>query len=53
MKWDCERCLEMRFAERPGDDMKWPRLIAIMKVDLTGLKDLAWKYLAGLSLVVS
>ena len=53
MKGDCGRCLEIRLAERPGHDVKWPRLMAVMNVYLTGLKAAAWKYLASLSLVVS
>ena len=38
MKEDFGRCLDMRLAERPGHDLKWPRLMTAMKVDLTGLK---------------
>ena len=53
MKGDCGICLEMRLAERPGHDVKWIRLMAVMKVDLTGLKDAVWKYLESLHLVVS
>ena len=32
------KMLEIRFAERPSHDVKWPLLMAEMKVDLTGLK---------------
>ena len=53
MKGDCGRCLEMRLAERPGHDAKWPHFMADMKVDLTGMKAAAWKYLASLRFVVS
>ena len=53
MKGDCGRCLEMRLAESPGRDVKWPRLMVAMKVDLTGLKTDAWKYLASLHFVLS
>ena len=45
-------CLEIKLAERPGRDVKWHLLMAEMKVDLTGLKDSAWKYWASLRLVV-
>ena len=38
MKEDWGRCLEIRLADRPGHDVKWPLLMAAMKVDLTGLK---------------
>ena len=38
MKEDWGRCLEIRPADRTGDDVKWPLLMAAMKVDLTGLK---------------
>ena len=47
------RFLEMRLAERPGHDVKWPQLMTAMKVDLTGMKAAVWKYLAILRLVVS
>ena len=53
MKGDCGRCLEIRFAERPGHGMKWPWLMAVINVDFTGLKAAVWKYLASLSLVLS
>ena len=53
MKGDRGRCLEMRLAERPGHNVKWPRLMAVMKVNLMGLKADAWKHLASLCLVVS
>ena len=53
MKGDCGRYLETRIAERPGHDVKWPSLMALMNVDLTVLKAAAWKYLASLCLVVS
>ena len=33
--------------------MKWPLLMAEMKVELTGLKANAWKYWASSRLVVS
>ena len=38
MKGDWGRCLEIRLTDRPGHDVKWPLLMAEMKVDLTGLK---------------
>ena len=38
MKEDWGRCLEIRPAERPFHDVKWPLLMAEMKVDLMGLK---------------
>ena len=44
MKEDCGRFLEIRLAQRPGHDVKWPLLVAEMKVDLTGLKSDACKY---------
>ena len=53
MKEDCGICLEIRLAERPDHDVKWPLLMADMKVDLTGIKAAAWKYWESLSLVVS
>ena len=53
MKGDCGRCLEIRLEERPGHDVKWPRLMAVMKVDFTGLKAYAWNYLASSCLFVS
>ena len=53
MKGDCGRCLEMRHAERPAHDVKWPWLMAAMKIYLTGLKADAWKYLVSSCLVVS
>ena len=53
MKGNCGRFLEMRLAERPGHDVKCPRLMDVIKVDLTGLKAEAWKYLASLRLVES
>ena len=43
----------MRLAERPGNDVKWPLLMAVMKVDFTGLMASAWKYLVSLRLVMS
>ena len=49
----CGRCLEMSLVESLGHDMKWPRLMAVMKVDLTGLKAAVWKYLEISCLVVS
>ena len=39
--------------ERPGHDVKCPGLMAVIKVDLIGLKDAAWKYLVSSRLVVS
>ena len=53
MKGECGRCLEMRLAESPGHDMKWPQLMAVMKVDFRGPKAAVWKYLASFRLVVS
>ena len=53
MKEDWGRCLEIRLAERPGYDVKWPLLMAEMKVYLTGLKAAAWKYWGSSRLVVS
>ena len=47
------RYLEIRLAERPGHDMKWPLLMAAIKVELTVLKADAWKYWESLCLVVS
>ena len=41
MKGDWGRFFEMRLADRPGHDMKWPLLMAAIKVDLTGLKAVA------------
>ena len=35
------KCLEVRLADRPGYDVKWPLLMAAMKVDLTGMKSAA------------
>ena len=46
MKGDCGRCLETRLAEIPGHEVKWPRLMVVMKVDLTGLKAALWNYVA-------
>ena len=53
MKKDCGRYLEIRLAERTGHDVKWPLLMAEMKVDLTGLKAAVWNYWASFHLVVS
>ena len=53
MKEDRGRCLNIRLAERPGHDVKWPLLMAAMKVDLTGLKAAAWKYWESSRLVLS
>ena len=53
MKDDCGIFLEIRLAERPGHDVKWPLLMANMKVDLTGLKAATWKYLVSSRLMVS
>ena len=53
MKEDWGRCLGIRLEEMPGHDVKWSLLMVAMKVDLTGLKDAAWKYWASLRLVVS
>ena len=36
----------------PGHDVKWPLLMAEIKLDLTGMKDSAWKYWESLRLVV-
>ena len=52
MKGYCGRCLEMRLAERPDHDMKWPWLMTVIKVDFPVLKTSAWKYLASSCLVV-
>ena len=41
VKGDCGRCLETRLSERPSHDVKCPWLMAMMKVDFTGLKDAA------------
>ena len=38
MKGDWGRYLEIRLADWPGHDVKWPLLMAAMNVDLTGLK---------------
>ena len=38
MKGYWVRCLEIRLEDRPGHDLKWPLLMAAMKVDLIGLK---------------
>ena len=53
MKEDYGRCLEIMLAESPGHDVKWPRLMALINVDLTGLKAAAWKYWVSSSLVLS
>ena len=53
MKEDCGRCFDIRLAERPDHDVKWPLLVVEMKVDLTGLKAAAWKYWVSSRLVVS
>ena len=53
MKGYCGRFLEMNVAERPVHNLKWPRLTEVMKVDLTGMKAAAWKYLVSYCLVVS
>ena len=52
MKGDCERCLEIRLAERPGHDVNFPWLMEVMKVYLIGLKADMWNYLESLRLVV-
>ena len=41
VKGDRGRCLEMRLTDRPVHEVKWPLLMATMKVDLIGLKDAA------------
>ena len=38
MKGYWEKFLETRLADRPGHDVKWPLLMAAMKVEFTGLK---------------
>ena len=38
VKGDWVRCLEMRLADRPGHEVKWPLLMATTKVDFTGMK---------------
>ena len=53
MKDDCGRCLEIRLAERPVHDVKWPLLMVYMMVDFTGLKAAAWKYWSSSRLVIS
>ena len=35
MKGYWEICLEIWLVERPGHDVKWPLLMAVMKLDLT------------------
>ena len=47
------RCLEMRFSEIPGHDVKWPWLMATIKVNVTGMKAAVWKYLTSSRLVDS
>ena len=44
--------LEVRLAESPGHDVKWPLLMAAMKLGLTGMKAAAWKYWTSSRLVV-
>ena len=44
--------MDISLADRPVYDLKWPWLVAVMKVDFTGLKAAAWKYLASSWLVV-
>ena len=51
MKEDFGGCLEMRLAERPCHEVKRPQLMAVMNIDLTGLKADVRKYLASLLLV--
>ena len=53
MKGDCGICLDISLAERPGHDVKWPQLIAVINVDLTGLKAAEWNYLVSSRLVFS
>ena len=53
MKGDCGIFFEMRLAESPVHDVKWPWLMAEMKVYLKGLKAYVWKYLESSRLVVS
>ena len=53
MKVDWGRCLEIRLVERTGHDVKWPLLMAAMKVELVGMKAAEWKYWASLRLVIS
>ena len=38
MEEDWGRCLEIRPTDRPGHDVKWPLLMAEMKVYLKGMK---------------
>ena len=38
VKGDWGRCFETRLEYRPGHEVKWPLLMAEMKVELTGLK---------------
>ena len=47
MKGYCGRCLEMRLTETPGYEVKWPWLMVVIKVDLTGLKADLGKYMAS------
>ena len=53
MKEDCGICLEIRFAKRPGYDMKCPLLMDMINVNVKGLKAAACNYLASLRLVLS
>ena len=38
MKGDWGIYLDIRLADSPGHEVKWPLLMAAMKMDLTGLK---------------
>ena len=53
MKGNCGRYLYIRSVKIPSHDVKWARLMAVINVDLMGLKASVWKYLASLSLVLS
>ena len=47
MKGNCGRYLYIRSVKIPSHDVKWARLMAVINVDLMGMKAASWKYLAS------
>ena len=48
---DLGRCRRTRSEVRPGQERKWPRWMARMRVDTTGLNIVAWRKAASSALV--
>ena len=52
MATEGERCFKTRCAVSPGQEVKWPRLIARTRVEMTGLKRVPWRNAARSALMV-